>query len=115
MSQPHALSARWVLAIALVLAGAALFVYWPVQGFDFILYDDNLYVTENKQVHRGLTLESMAWAFKTDDTGNWHPLSWLSHMLDIELFGLNPSGHHWTNLLWHIANTVLLFTLLNRM
>jgi hypothetical protein len=115
MGQPDALTARWILAVALALTGAALFVYWPVQGFDYILYDDNLYVTENRQVQSGLTLNSIAWAFRTEWTGNWHPLTWLSHMLDIELFGLNPSGHHWTNLLWHIANTVLLFTLLIRM
>jgi len=115
MGQSDALQARWILAIALALAGAALFVYWPVQGFDYILYDDNLYITENRQVQTGLTLNSIAWAFRTDWSGNWHPLTWLSHMLDIELYGLNPSGHHWTSLLWHIANTMALFILLIRM
>ncbi|MBU4287520.1 MAG: tetratricopeptide repeat protein [Proteobacteria bacterium] len=99
----------------LILILSTLIVYWQVKDFDFVGYDDELYLTENHQVQAGLTFESFIWAFTTFHTGNWHPLTWLSHMLDCELYGLNPMGHHWTNLQLHIANTLLLFLIFQKM
>ncbi|MBW2740291.1 MAG: tetratricopeptide repeat protein, partial [Deltaproteobacteria bacterium] len=88
---------------------------WQVKDFDFIWFDDKPYVTENRHVQSGLTVKSFIWAFTTFDASNWHPLTWLSHMLDCELYGLNPMGHHWTSLQIHIANTLLLFFILQYM
>ncbi|GAG96226.1 unnamed protein product, partial [marine sediment metagenome] len=83
--------------------------------FDFINYDDIGYVTGNDHVKSGLTLKGLIWSFQTTGFSNWHPLTWLSFMLDIELYGLNAGGHHLTSVLFHIANTLLLFILLRRM
>ncbi|MBF0569037.1 MAG: tetratricopeptide repeat protein [Nitrospirae bacterium] len=94
-------------AVCLVLA--VLVVYLPVRNYDFIRYDDEKYVTENAQVLRGLTAETTLWAFKTTEIGFWQPLSWLSHMVDVSVFGLNAGGHHFVNLLFHVINTVILF------
>ncbi len=74
-----------------------LLLYWPVQQFDFVAFDDTAYVTENRIVRGGLTVGGLRWAFSTFDVANWHPLTWLSHMLDVELYGLNAGGHHWTS------------------
>jgi len=90
-------------------------VYAQVGTFDFVDFDDNLYVTENSYVQKGLTKEGFIWAFTTSYAGNWHPVTWLSHMLDSELYGLNPAGHHYTNIGFHIANALLLFFILFRM
>ncbi|MBT3416171.1 MAG: tetratricopeptide repeat protein [Nitrospina sp.] len=98
----------------LLLAGTFL-IYWPGVNNDFINFDDNEYVTENRQLQSGLTLESVRWAFTTASFANWHPVTWMSHMLDFQLYGLNPAGHHFTSLLIHAANVLLLFLLLNRM
>ena len=106
---------RKEIIICLLLVATSLVVYLQLINYDFVYYDDNLYVTENPHVKAGLTLESFIWAFTTGHASNWHPLTWLSHMLDCELYGLNPMGHHWTNLQIHIVNTVLLFILLNWM
>jgi tetratricopeptide (TPR) repeat protein len=81
----------------------------------FVVYDDNDYVTENHVVQNGLTWAGVKWAFTTWQAGNWHPLTWLSHMLDCELFGLNPGAQHYVNVLFHAANTVLLFALFLQM
>jgi protein O-mannosyl-transferase len=89
--------------------------YWQLKNNDFINLDDTQYITENPQVKAGLTVESVKWAFASTQVHNWHPLTWLSHMLDIQLFGLNPGWHHVTNLMLHIANTILLFLLFYRM
>jgi tetratricopeptide (TPR) repeat protein len=78
-------------------------------------YDDGEYIIENRQVQRGLTVEGMIWAFTTTQVANWHPLTWLSHMLDCEIFGAWPGGHHLTNVIIHAANGVLLFLVLRRM
>jgi protein O-mannosyl-transferase len=107
--------ARQIVVLALILTGATLFVYWPVQHNGFVSYDDILYVVENPEVIKGLTEESIAWSFTTFATGNWHPVTWLSHMLDVECYSLNAGGHHWSSLLWHLANTVLLFVLMQVM
>jgi len=107
-------SATRTLAIALLLAAATLAAYAPVLGHDFISYDDPDYVTANPQVQGGLGAGGVLWAFSTWRTGNWHPLTWLSHMLDVSLFGMSPAGHHATSLALHAANTLLLFFFLLR-
>jgi tetratricopeptide (TPR) repeat protein len=86
--------------------------YQRLLDSDFIVYDDDQYVTANPAVRDGLTPEAVRWAFTTGHAANWHPLTWLSHLLDVELYGLNPRGHHLTSLVLHIANTVLLFLVL---
>ncbi|MBF0458999.1 MAG: tetratricopeptide repeat protein [Nitrospirae bacterium] len=106
--------------IRTIVISAALFlltlgVFSQVRTFNFVNYDDNLYVTENPYVRNGLTKKGVLWAFMTAYTGNRQPLTWLSHMLDITLYGFKPAGHHVTNILIHGANTVLLFILLNQM
>ena len=103
------------LMISLLLILAILIAYGQVRNFDFVGYDDELYVTENLDVQKGFTSEGVKWAFTTFHSANWHPLTWLSHMLDCELYGLNPMGHHWTNLIIHLANTILLFLVLKLM
>jgi tetratricopeptide (TPR) repeat protein len=101
--------------IALSLALITLLVYLPVAWHDFVNYDDGDYVTNNPEVQRGLTWAGIKWAFTTGHASNWHPLTWLSHMTDCELFALNPGGHHLTSVLFHVANVVLLFALLLRL
>jgi tetratricopeptide (TPR) repeat protein len=102
------------LIICLILVILVLALFWPLSHYQFINYDDNIYVTENRQVTSGLTLRGVIWALSINDLCNWHPLTWLSHMADVELYGLNAGGHHLTNVLFHIANTLLLFILLTR-
>ena len=101
--------------VLLLLAAATLLAYWPVFHCLFLNFDDPDYVTDNWVVQRGLTLHGLAWAFITSHAANWHPLTWLSHMLDCQLFGLSPAAHHATNLLFHTLNSLLLFGLLKRM
>src|SRR5258706_8800960 len=100
--------------ICLILVAGTLAIFGRVAGFDFINYDDLDYVTENWHVRSGLTLEGVVWAFTTGYSSNWHPLTWMSHMADCQLYGLNPAGHHLTNLLFHVANTLLLFGFLRK-
>ncbi len=99
----------------LALAAAVLAVYAPVVGFDFVNLDDQLYVYGNPNVRAGFTPEGIRWAFMNLDANFWHPLTWLSHMLDWQLFGPNASGHHAMGLLLHVACTLLLFMALSRM
>jgi Flp pilus assembly protein TadD len=103
------------LLVYLFLIMLPLAVFWQVQNYDFVNYDDDQYVTENRQVQAGLTWKGVIWAFTTNHASNWHPLTWLSHMLDCQIYGLKPSGHHLTSILFHIVNTLLLFLLLERM
>ncbi len=103
------------LLISMLLILAILVTYGQARNIDFIGYDDELYVTENLNVQEGLTVKGLNWAFTTFHSANWHPLTWVSHMIDCELYGLNPMGHHWTNLILHIANTILLFLVLKLM
>jgi tetratricopeptide (TPR) repeat protein len=98
-----------------VLAVLVLSIYWQVGGHGFVNIDDGIYVYENPVVLRGLTLEGISWAFSTFTAANWHPLTWLSHMLDVELFGASAGKHHLMNLLYHLLNTELLFFVLWRM
>ena len=115
MNKPRNIQQNFMLIISLLLIAAILISYWQVKDFDFICFDDKPYVTENRRVQSGLTVKGFIWAFTTFHASNWHPLTWLSHMLDCELYGLNPMGHHWTSLHIHIANTLLLFFILQYM
>ena len=99
-----------VLGLLLVLATLAL--YNPVTHHPFVNYDDDRYVTDNAHVRAGLHWDTVRWAFTTYDEANWHPLTWLSHAMDCQLFGLNPAGHHYMNVLLHAVNVVLVFWLL---
>jgi len=102
-----------------VTACAALFiitlvVFWQTGEHQFINFDDPLYVTNNPHVKGGLTFRNITWAFTTTTASNWHPLTWLSHMVDVEIFGVNPRGHHLANVFIHILSTLLLFLLLDQ-
>ena len=103
-----------ILVIA-VLSLLVLLVFRQVVGYPFINYDDGLYVYENPHVRGGLSKEGVSWAFTTFDAANWHPLTWISHMTDVQLFGLDAGWHHRVNVLFHLANTALLFLVLWRM
>jgi tetratricopeptide (TPR) repeat protein len=105
---------RKILA-AVVLLLLCLLAFWEVRNCQFVNLDDDTYVTDNPPVEQGLTLPGFAWAFTTTHGANWHPLTWLSHMLDCQLFGLQPGRHHVVNLLFHLANTLLLFFWLQRL
>ena len=111
----RAFQTRRTLLLCLLLALVTLVLYWPTLHHNFLDYDDQQYVTENPRVEAGITGSGIVWAFTTNHASNWHPLTWLSHMLDCQIYGLNPLGHHLTNLLLHIANTILIFLLLQRM
>jgi len=103
----------WLVCLA--LAVAILVAYEPVRWNEFVRYDDDTYLTDNAVVRQGLTAEGVVWAFTTARASNWHPLTWLSHMLDCELFGLDPWGHHLINVLLHAANALVLLALLKSM
>lgn len=103
------------LLISFLLVIACLAVYWQTFHYDFVNYDDPVYVTKNAHVQAGLTSESVKWAFTDVTSSNWHPLTWLSHMLDWELYQKNAGGHHVTNVLLHILSSILLFLALNRL
>ena len=104
-----------ILIICMLLTASGFLAFWQVNHHDFVSYDDTLYVTENSHIQSGLTLKGIEWAFTTGHATNWHPLTWLSHMLDVQLFGMHPGWHHLMNLLFHLASTVLLFLVLHRM
>src|ERR1700745_1093688 len=99
----------------LLLGGLTLVAFWAVARCDFVNYDDEEYITQNPQVCAGLTLRGLAWALSTGWSANWHPLTWLSHMFDCQVYALHPAGHHLTNLAFHLANVVLLFLFLKRL
>jgi len=103
----------WLLTALLALGTLAL--YWPATRCDFVNYDDPDYFTLNPWVRAGLTLKNLGWAFTTAAAHNWHPLTWLSLMLDVSLFGRTAAGPHFTNLVFHAINVVLLFWLLRRL
>lgn len=104
---------RLIVYVCLVVV--ALAVYWQVSQYDFINCDDPVYVTENIYVQSGITLDGIRWAFSTIHAEFWHPLTWLSLMLDYQLYGLNAGGYHLTNIILHVLNTLLLFWLFTRM
>ncbi|MCE5339768.1 MAG: tetratricopeptide repeat protein [Planctomycetaceae bacterium] len=97
------------ILISICLAAAIVAVYWPVYKYDFVKYDDDAYVTDNKNIQSGYTWENLKWTFTTRQASNWHPLTWMSHTLDYRIFKWHAGGHHITNVLFHIANTILLF------
>jgi len=101
--------------VIVVLALLVLSIYGRVGGFSFVGLDDSLYVYKNAEVQKGLTKEGIGWAFTTFHAANWHPLTWLSHMADVELFGIDTGWHHRVNVLFHLLNTVLLFLVLSQM
>lgn len=105
---PQSIPNSWYwFSIALFVI--AVLPYLGAWNFEFVNFDDPEYITENPNVLAGLTWESVQWAMTANHVANWHPLTWISHMLDVELFGLNPGGHHLTNVILHAVNTVLLF------
>ncbi|MGH7941483.1 MAG: tetratricopeptide repeat protein, partial [Limisphaerales bacterium] len=109
---------QWFAAICIVLALAAgtIALYWPITHDAFINFDDNAYVTDNPHVKNGLSWSGVVWAFTSFHyAANWHPLTWISHMIDCQLFGLNAADHHMMNMFFHTINTLLLFALLNYM
>jgi protein O-mannosyl-transferase len=106
---------RNVWLVVLSLVALAFVAYSPVWRFDFVSIDDPQYVSQNPHVAGGLSWTAVQWAFTTGHQANWHPLTWVSHMIDVQLFGLDAGAHHFLNLLFHAANAVLLFLLLRRM
>ena len=104
---------QWALCLLLMVVVFA--VYFPVLRHPFVIYDDADYVSQNLQVQQGLTLGTLRWALTSTQFSNWHPLTWMSHALDCELFGLDAGGHHFTSLLLHAIDAVILFLLLSRM
>jgi len=102
-----AIRARTVSLLAIVLLTLA--AYWPVKDNGFLILDDEPYITDNAVVKRGLTVQGVLLAFSSSRAANWHPLTWLSHMADVELFGLDPRGHHFVNVGFHLAASLLLF------
>jgi len=103
------------VAICIFLMVATFCIYSQVQDHEFINFDDDFYITNNLNVQAGLTSESVEWAFTTFTLGNWFPVTWFSHMLDYQLYGLHAKGHHLTSLFFHITNSLLLFLILFRM
>src|SRR5437868_198210 len=101
--------------ICLLLVLATLAVFGRVGWHEFVNYDDSDYVTANAHVQGGLTWENVKWAFQTGHASNWHPLTWLSHIVDWRLFGDHAAGHHLMNVGFHIANTLLIFLVLRQM
>jgi len=106
---------RRIIFVYLTLVAVTVVAFERVRENGFINYDDNEYITENIHVQKGLTFESIKWAFTEAHSSNWHPLTWLSHMTDCNLYKLNPAGHHISNLLLHILSTMLLFAVLKSM
>jgi Tfp pilus assembly protein PilF len=110
----HIHNYRLVL-LCFLLAVVTSAVYLPVRNHEFVRYDDDVYVTRNPNVQSGLTAQNIKWAFTTVHAANWHPLTWLSHQLDCQLFGQNSGAPHLVNVVFHVVNTLLLFVVLNRM
>ncbi|PWU14899.1 MAG: hypothetical protein C5B50_16345 [Verrucomicrobia bacterium] len=104
---------QWLIAALLSLV--TLVVYWPATSHEFVNYDDNQYVFENTHVTGGLSLQAVGWAFRTGYAANWHPLTWISHMMDCQLYGLKPWGHHLTSVCLHAINAALVFALFSQM
>jgi protein O-mannosyl-transferase len=103
---------RVTLLIYIALAAGTVIAYAPIRHNGFVGYDDNEYIVKNPHITGGITQQSITWAFTKPYASNWHPLTWISHILDYRLFGLNPLGHHFVSLLLHITNSLLLFWIL---
>ena len=100
------------LCICFILAVMVWAVFGQTRHFDFVNYDDDIYVYENIHITNGLTIDGIQWSLTHEHGGNFHPLTSLSHMIDVQLYGLDPGGHHLSNVLLHMANVMLLFWLL---
>jgi hypothetical protein len=111
----RAVRRRLLTVVCVLLALATVVVYSQTLRYGFVAYDDDQYVYENPRVQAGLTASGVAWAFSTFYYANWHPLTWISYLLDAQCFGMNPGAFHLVNLLLHAASTVLLFLALFRM
>jgi Flp pilus assembly protein TadD len=111
-TEPARVSRPRIALTSAVLVAGVLLVFGPVRDHAFIAFDDPQYVVDNRHVNTGLSWQNVGWAFTAGEQGNWHPLTWLSHMLDVELFGLDAGGHHLTSVGLHALNTVLLLILL---
>src|SRR6266446_3642994 len=105
---------RNVLGVCLGLGLITLVCYWPMLRYGFVSFDDPQYLIDNRHVTAGLSWSGLGWAFTTGYASNWHPLTWVSHMVDCNLYGLSPAGHHFTSLVLHIAVSLLLFLTLRR-
>ncbi|MFN7140317.1 MAG: hypothetical protein ACK4UN_13355, partial [Limisphaerales bacterium] len=103
-----------ILVVCTLLLLGTFVLFWPARNYDFIGYDDPAYITDNPHVKAGLTRESIAWAFGSiaSDATYWHPLSWISHMVDCQIFGLNPGAHHMVSVGFHALNAILLLLVL---
>lgn len=99
----------------IILALIILIIYWKLQTYEFLNYDDNDFVIENEYIRDGFSAKSLSYAFTDMNSGIWLPVTWLSHIFDCQLFGLNPMGHHWNNLIFHIINSLLVFIILQKM
>jgi Tfp pilus assembly protein PilF len=108
---PH----RQNILMGLLLLLLCLAIFGRTVQYDFVIYDDGLYVVGNRHVQKGLTWENAVWAFTDTHTGNWHPLTWLSHMMDVHFFGMSPGMHHLMNVILHSLNTIFLFTVFLQM
>src|ERR1035441_4735192 len=108
---------RRTMLVCALLSAVTLAAFWPVTRHDFVNYDDNRYVTANAHVKQGLTWGNLVWSFQARDASfqYWHPVTWISHLLDVQLFGLNAGRHHLVSLPFHTANATLLFLLLQRL
>jgi Flp pilus assembly protein TadD len=106
------LGEHWPIAVVFALTA---WIYLPVRGFDFVAYKDPIHVSANPEVAAGLSGAGLAWAFTTFRAANWHPLTWLAHMLDVELFGLDAGSHHLVSLALHLVNVLLLYAVLRRL
>ena len=104
-----------MVGVCICLAVLTWLVFGQTLHHEFVNYDDGEYVVKNAQVARGLTLEGIVWAFTHVHSSNWHPLTWISHMVDCQIYGLNPGGHHLTNVLLHAGTSILLFLALRQM
>lgn len=103
----------WNLVALALLVVSILVVYAQTGEYEFTKWDDTEYITENQQIQTGLNFVNLKWAMTTTHAANWHPLTWISHMIDIQLFGLDAGYHHYRNVLFHVLNAILLFFILN--
>ncbi len=115
MSENNFFKTNRELIVFTALSALVLVIYWQTTDFAFINLDDNQYVFDNAAVRSGLNWESVKWAFTAFHSANWHPLTWLSHILDIKFFGLNAGGHHATNIILHLINSALAFAVFRKM
>jgi protein O-mannosyl-transferase len=106
---------RRTIAVSAVLFLGTLLIFSRAIGNDFVNYDDPVYVTENPRVQAGLTPEGIRWALTTGAAANWHPLTWISHMVDWSVFEEDPHGHHAVSVVWHALNAILVFVLFRRL